>query len=86
MTDAEQCPGCNRWSDRSDEVKELDGEFTHMTADRYFACIHPQCEVYMFGEGSTSGMKLNLSGIRDSGRTVTDVIYEKLDNYEFKNE
>lgn len=84
MTEPAQCPNCNRWSDRNEHIKELRGVET-LSADRYFACLHPQCQVYMFPGDGSPGMKLNLKGIRDSNRTVSDVIHEKLSTYEFKD-
>jgi len=85
MADNSQCPGCNQWSDRSDEVKQIVSDTSHLSDKPYFACLNVTCEVYMFKKGAsgpTAGHRLNLDGIRDSNKSVREVKNEKLDNHE----
>lgn len=83
MTDKGQCPECNQWSDRSDDIKRVVSE-TNLTGETYFACLNPTCEVYLFeinASGQYDGLRLNLDGIYESGKSVIEVKKDKLSHY-----
>lgn len=80
--DPAQCPECNLYEDRSDQVQLVDEDPYGSDEPRY-ACLNPSCAAYLFSKGSDRAFGLlNVDGIRDSGKTLMEVKREKLSNYD----